>query len=53
MHDTGTEFGGLDGFGDYGEFSGFGELGEYGEGFFSGDITGVEAVVLQLGLQLP
>lgn len=34
LHDTGTEFGGLEGFGDYGEFSGFGELGEYGQGFF-------------------
>jgi hypothetical protein len=41
MHDTGTEFGGLEGFGDYGEFSGFGELGEYGESFFSGDIGGM------------
>jgi hypothetical protein len=40
MHDLGTEFGGLEGFGDYGEFSGFGELGEYGEGFYSGDIGG-------------
>ncbi len=38
LHDTGTEFGGLEGFGDYGEFSGFGELGEYGDSFFSGDI---------------
>ncbi|HEY9786089.1 MAG TPA: hypothetical protein V6D17_11845 [Candidatus Obscuribacterales bacterium] len=37
LHDTGTEFGGLDGFGDYGEFSGFGELGEYGQSFFGGD----------------
>ncbi|HEY9776754.1 MAG TPA: hypothetical protein V6C81_23525 [Planktothrix sp.] len=41
LHDTGTEFGGLEGFGDYGEFSGFGELGEYGESFFSGDIGGM------------
>jgi len=40
LHDTGTEFGGLEGFGDYGEFSGFGELGEYGDSFFSGDIMG-------------
>jgi len=44
LHDTGTEFGGLDGFGDYGEFSGFGQLGEYGSGFGSGggggDISG-------------
>ncbi|HZT36157.1 MAG TPA: hypothetical protein VFA15_09570 [Nitrososphaera sp.] len=37
LHDTGTEFGGLDSFGDYGEFSGFGELGEYGSTFFGGD----------------
>jgi hypothetical protein len=36
LHDTGTEFGGLEGFGDYGEFSGFGELGEFGNGFFGG-----------------
>jgi hypothetical protein len=34
LHDTGTEFGGLEGFGEYGEFSGFGELGEYGGNFF-------------------
>ncbi len=34
LHDTGTEFGGMEGFGDYGEFSGFGELGEYGEQLF-------------------
>jgi len=40
LHDTGTEFGGYEGFGDYGEFSGFGELGEYGDGFFSGDFSG-------------
>lgn len=42
MHDLGTEFGGLDSFGDYGEFSGFGQLGEYGEGFFgdAGDAGG-------------
>jgi hypothetical protein len=37
LHDTGTGFGGLEGFGDYGEFSGFGELGEFGNSFFSGD----------------
>jgi hypothetical protein len=37
LHDTGTGFGGLEGFGDFGEFSGFGELGELGNGFFSGD----------------
>jgi hypothetical protein len=44
LHDTGTGFGGLDGFGDYGEFSGFGQLGEYGSGFYGGggggDISG-------------
>jgi hypothetical protein len=34
LHDTGTEFGGLDVYGEYGEFSGFGELGEYGSSFF-------------------
>ena len=38
LHNEGTEFGGLEGFGDYGEFSGFGELGEYGQSFFSGDV---------------
>jgi len=37
LHDTGLEFGGLDGAGDFGEFSGFGELGEYGQSFFGGD----------------
>ncbi len=37
LHDTGTEFGGLDTFGDYGEFSGFGQLGEYGGAFIGGD----------------
>ncbi len=36
MHDTGTEFGGLEGFGDYGEFTGFGELGEFGSSFYGG-----------------
>jgi hypothetical protein len=40
LHDTGTEFGGLEGFGDYGEFSGFGELGEFGQSFFGGDVGG-------------
>jgi hypothetical protein len=34
LHDTGTGFGGLEGFGEYGEFSGFGELGEFGGAFF-------------------
>jgi hypothetical protein len=38
LHDTGTSFGGLEGFGEYGEFSGFGELGEYGASFFSGGV---------------
>ena len=33
MHDVGTEFGGLEGFGDFGEFSGFGEMGEFGANF--------------------
>jgi hypothetical protein len=37
LHDVGTEFGGLDTFGDYGEFSGFGQLGEYGGSFIGGD----------------
>ncbi len=37
MHDVGTGFGGLEGFGEYGEFSGFGELGEFGGSFFGGD----------------
>ncbi len=36
MYDLGSQFGGPDGFGDYGEFTGFGELGEYGGSFFSG-----------------
>lgn len=36
MHDLGTEFGGMEGFGDYGEFSGFGEMGEFGAYFGSG-----------------
>ena len=40
LHDTGTAFGGLEGFGEYGEFSGFGQLGEYGGGFFSGGSDG-------------
>lgn len=40
LHDTGTEFGGMEGFGDYGEFSGFGELGEFGQSFFGGDAGG-------------
>lgn len=33
LHDTGTEFAGVEGFGDYGEFTGFGELGEFGQHF--------------------
>ncbi len=36
-YDLGTQFGGMEGFGDYGEFTGFGELGEYGNGFFGGE----------------
>ncbi len=36
MHDTGAEFGGMEGFGDYGEFTGFGELGEFGSSFYGG-----------------
>jgi hypothetical protein len=36
LHDVGTEFTGIEGFGDYGEFSGFGELGEFGQGFSYG-----------------
>ena len=37
LYDTGTEFAGMEGFGEYGEFSGFGALGEYGQGFSAGD----------------
>ncbi len=33
MHDIGTEFGGMEGFGDFGEFTGFGEMGEFGANF--------------------
>lgn len=41
LHDTGTGFGGMEGFGEYGEFSGFGEMGEFGAHFGSGgDIGG-------------
>ena len=40
LHDVGTEFGGLDSFGEYGEFSGFGQLGEYGSNFFGGGADG-------------
>jgi hypothetical protein len=36
LHDTGAEFGGPEGFGDYGEFTGFGELGEFGSSFYGG-----------------
>jgi len=36
LHDTGTGFGGMEGFGEYGEFSGFGELGEFGSSFYGG-----------------
>jgi hypothetical protein len=40
MHDLGTEFGGMEGFGDFGEFSGFGEMGEFGAYFGSGGHLG-------------
>lgn len=36
MHDVGTGFGGMEGFGEYGEFSGFGEMGEFGANFAGG-----------------
>ncbi len=36
LHHLGTEFVGMEGFGDYGEFSGFGEMGEFGAHFGSG-----------------
>jgi hypothetical protein len=36
MHDVGTSFGGMEGFGEYGEFTGFGEMGEFGSDFSSG-----------------
>lgn len=36
LYDVGTEFTGLDGFGDFGEFSGFGEMGEFGANFGGG-----------------
>lgn len=38
LHDVGTEFAGLEGFGDYGEFSGFGEMGEFGHNFGGGGV---------------
>lgn len=40
MHDIGTSFGGMEGFGDFGEFTGFGEMGEFGSNFSGG--TGSE-----------
>ncbi len=40
MHDIGTSFGGMEGFGDFGEFSGFGEMGEFGAYFGSGGDLG-------------
>lgn len=40
LHDVGTEFVGMEGFGDYGEFSGFGEMGEFGAHFGSGGNPG-------------
>lgn len=36
LHDVGTEFAGMEGFGDFGEFTGFGEMGEFGQGFSHG-----------------
>lgn len=36
LHDVGTEFAGMEGFGDFGEFSGFGEMGEFGAHFGQG-----------------
>jgi hypothetical protein len=36
LHDTGTQFGGIEGFGEFGEFTGFGEMGEFGNNFGSG-----------------
>ncbi len=36
LHDVGTGFGGLEGFGEYGEFTGFGEMGEFGANFGAG-----------------
>lgn len=36
LYDVGTEFAGMEGFGDYGEFSGFGEMGEFGPNFGGG-----------------
>jgi hypothetical protein len=36
LHDVGTAFGGMEGFGEYGEFTGFGEMGELGAHFGSG-----------------
>lgn len=40
LHDTGTSFGGMEGFGEFGEFSGFGEMGEFGAHFGSGGDVG-------------
>jgi hypothetical protein len=40
LHDVGTEFAGLEGFGDFGEFTGFGEMGEFGAHFGSGGHVG-------------
>lgn len=37
LYDVGTEFAGMEGFGDFGEFSGFGEMGEFGNNFGSGE----------------
>jgi hypothetical protein len=40
LHDVGTEFAGMEGFGDFGEFSGFGEMGEFGAHFGAGGHMG-------------
>lgn len=42
LHDVGTEFAGMEGFGDFGEFTGFGEMGEFGAHFGSGGSPGGE-----------
>jgi hypothetical protein len=42
LHDVGTEFGGIEGFGDFGEFTGFGEMGEFGNNFGAGGHGGFE-----------
>jgi hypothetical protein len=42
LHDTSTEFGGMDGFGEFGQFTGFGEMGEFGAHFGDGGGFGGE-----------